>query len=179
MEHFRGQYKTGTVRINAYDYSQAGLYFITIVTQSRKMIFGNIDNGILSLNNLGIIVQKCWDAIPQHFPNISLFEYVIMPNHFHGIIAISFVETRHAVSLRNNPQTERFGHPTRQSIPTIIRSFKAAVTKSINESRNNAGKSVWQRGYYEHVVRTENELNRIREYILTNPQNWLRDAYAE
>jgi len=180
MKLFKGKYRIETNRLAEYDYSQAGLYFITILTQERNLIFGNVIDGKMVLNDWGKTADKCWNEIPQHFPKTSLFESIIMPNHIHGIIGIwgsSGVETRHAVSLQYQP--ENFGKPTKHSIPTIIRSFKSATTKMINEFRNDFGKSIWQRGYYEHIIRNEDELNRIREYILTNPQNWSKDAYAE
>ncbi|MDD5063013.1 MAG: transposase [Candidatus Marinimicrobia bacterium] len=176
---FKDKYRTDSIRLAKYDYAQMGLYFITIITHNRGCIFGNIKNNIMILNDLGKIAEKCWRGIPFHFPNASLLEFIIMPNHIHGIIALSVETSRFigAVSLRS--KSEHFGKPTRQSIPTIIRSFKSATTKMTNEYRNFNRQPVWQSGYYEHIIRNEDELNRIREYILTNPQNWLKDAYTE
>ncbi len=130
---------------------------------------------------MGEMAKQCWSEIPQHFPHASLDVYVIMPNHVHGIIIINntnvgaiVVGARHAVPLQQLT-TGQFGKPTHGSIPTIIRSFKSAVTKRINEYRNIPGNPVWQRNYYDHIIRDDNEMNRIRQYIIVNPMNWKTD----
>ncbi len=142
---------------------------MTLCTLNRLHIFGEIVDGQMVLNELGSMVQSCWTEIPMHFENIQLDEFMIMPNHIHGIICI--VGARHAVPLR----FETFGKPVPGSVPTIVRSFKSAVTKHINELRKTTRVTVWQRNYYDRVIRNEKELNEIREYIVNNPIKWELD----
>ncbi|MBS4000992.1 MAG: transposase [Desulfobulbaceae bacterium] len=173
MSKFQNKYRIETARLTEYDYSQAGAYFITICTQNHNHIFGEIANGIIKLNEFGKIVEKCWFEIPIHFPNVSLDVFVIMPNHIHGIVMINenediSVETRHAVSL----QKRQLGYSQAGSLSVIIGSYKSACSKLINIVRNTPGQSIWQRNYYEHVIRNEKSLSKIRDYIVNNPLNW-------
>jgi REP element-mobilizing transposase RayT len=168
-------YNPHSSRLKWYDYTHPGAYFITICTYARICFFGEIKEGRMFLSRCGEIVHSCWYEIPQHFPHVQSFPFVVMPNHIHGIITISkrlpsvspHVETRHAVSKR-----EAFQKPVPDSLPTIIRSFKAAVTKKLNESGEYLPATIWQRNYYEHVIRNEKELNQAAEYINFNPVNW-------
>ena len=166
-----------SIRLKGYDYTRAGAYFITIVTQNRACLFGAVVEGRMRLNPLGQIVQECWLAIPDHFPHALLDEFVIMPNHLHGIIVLQEMENsvgaRHAAP--REPRLEEFGKPVAGSIPTIVRSFKSAATKHINEYRGTPGAPVWQRNYYEHIIRNDRSLHRIRGYIATNPLRWHLD----
>ena len=123
------------------------------------------------INRIGQIVADEWWKTPVLRPNIELDEFVVMPNHFHGIVAI--VEGRG--TARRAPTPERFGTPVSGSLPTIVRSFKSAVTSHVNTLRGIPGASPWQRNYHEHVIRNENDLHRIREYIQTNPLRWELD----
>lgn len=130
------------------------------------------------VNNMGELVQKCWSDIPVHFPNVDLDEYIIMPNHFHGILFIiddDDVEPQHAVSQRHATPPRKFGEMISHSLPTIVRSFKSAVTNHINTYRSTPGHLVWQRNYWERIIRDDDELNRIREYIINNPLKWELD----
>jgi len=162
-----------SIRLRHYDYSQSGAYFITMCTHNRECLLGEIIDREMVLNDAGEITQHYWLEVPNHFPNVVLDEYIVMPNHVHGIIVSNDnVGARHAVPLQ---QAEQFGKPTRQSIPTIIRSFKSAVTNQINQTHQNTGSSVWQQNYYEHIIRNEIELNKTREYIVYNPINWTTD----
>lgn len=153
-----------TIRLKEYDYSQPGEYFVTICTKNHECIFGSIVNGKMDLNEMGRVVDKCWKEISEHFPNVELDEYVIMPNHIHGILMLNdSVGTRHAVSL-----PERFGKPVPGSLSTIVRSFKSAVTKRINEMHLTDNASLWQPRYYDRIIRSEKELQNIRDYIANN-----------
>ena len=164
-----------SIRIKAYDYTRPGGYFITIVTYQRNCIFGNIVNEEMQLNALGTIVDECWYAIPDHFPNIELGAYVVMPNHVHGIIVINengmatnsspFVGARHASPLPRGVKPH--------SIGALVGSFKSAVTKRIGRELNATG--VWQRNYYEHVIRNHEDWDRIHRYIESNPSMWAED----
>ena len=130
------------------------------------------------LNNYGQIAKYEWLQTGKLRNNVRLDEFVVMPNHIHGIIQL--LESRDAAveswdTTCRVPTKEQFGKPTKNSIPTIIRSYKSAVTKSVNELNNQQGDKVWQRNYYEHIVRNQEELDRIREYIKYNPVNWRKD----
>ncbi len=138
----------------------------------------------MHLNSLGEIVAACWSAIPEHFPSVKLEEFVVMPNHVHGILVIvdSCVGAQHAAPLRRAPlqrPIDRGGrvNVTPGSLGAIIRSFKSAVTKRINELPNALISNPWQRNYYEHIIRNERDLERIRQYIADNPAGWDKDEY--
>ena len=161
-----------SIRLQGYDYSQAGAYAVTICTHNRDCLFGEIAGGKMVLNHAGHAALQCWQAIPDHFPHAELDAFVMMPNHVHGIVVIA---DRRGTACRAPTQVEQFGHPVAGSIPTVIRSFKSAVTKRINEIRNTPGAKVWQRNYYEHIIRDEGELKRMREYITNNPVQWELD----
>ncbi len=157
-----------SLRLKGYDYKQAGVYFVSMCTLNRTCFFGDIVNGEMMLNAEGQIVAGEWIKTAEIRNNIELDEWVVMPNHFHGILVIN--ECRG--TARRAPTVEQFGKPVPNSIPTIIRSFKSAVTKRINKLRNSPGAKIWQRNYYEHIIRNEDELNCIREYITNNPLKW-------
>jgi REP element-mobilizing transposase RayT len=165
-----------SIRLKGFDYASAGAYFVTIVTHQRDTLFGEIINGEMQLNNFGHIADECWRAIPDHFPNVELGAYVVMPNHVHGVIVINdgpatnsspVVGARHASPLR-----PRGVQP--KSIGAIVGSFKSAVTRRIGREYNSTG--VWQRNYYEHVIRNEQEWDRIHRYIESNPSQWDEDS---
>ncbi len=152
-----------------YDYTSEGAYFVTTCTEGHKHLFGKVVNQTMELSQIGQIVREEWLQTAILRPNVELDVYSIMPNHFHGIIFLCRGTSRRA------PTRETFGKPTKDSIPTIIRLFKSSVTKRANEMRGTPGLPVWQRNYYEHVVRDGSDLDRIREYILENPTNWKVD----
>jgi len=162
-----------TIRLRHYDYASAGAYFVTICTHLRSCIFGEIVDGRVILNTLGKIAETCWLMIPDHFVIADLDTYVIMPNHMHGIVVINTgVGARHALPLR---QPRTFGKPPAQALSSIVGSYKSAVTKRIHDLQRSQGQAIWQRNYYEHVIRTEHDLARIVEYITLNPLQWADD----
>ena len=148
MEHKLPQRKT--IRLKHYDYSNNGMYFITICTKERKQLLGKINENEIMLYNAGTIIQKHTKNIEKLFNNIKIDEYVIMPNHIHMIIEI----------------TEK----TEINIPRIIKQFKGCITKEL-------GYSIWQKSYYEHIIRNEKEYFKIKEYIRNNVINWNKDKY--
>ncbi len=152
-----------SIRLSGYDYSQSGMYFITICSHGKLPIFGNIIAKTILLSEIGKIVNKEWQKTATIRRNIELDDYVIMPNHFHGIICIS----DSTGTARRARTTEKYGKPVQGSIPTIIRSFKSAVTRSAHELGLFINSPIWHRNYYEHV---------IRDYIVTNPGNWGSDT---
>jgi putative transposase len=161
-----------SIRLQGYDYAQAGAYFVTICTQNRECFFGEIVDGEMQLSEIGKVAEECWRAIPNHFSNVALDVFVVMPNHVHGVVMITTVGRGTACRA---PTTDRFGHPVANSLPTVIRSFKSAVTRRISTLLNTTGISVWQRNYYEHVIRNEEELLSLRRYIVDNPLQWALD----
>jgi putative transposase len=158
-----------SLRLEDYGYDQPGGYFVTTCTFGRENLFGEIQDGSMRLNQYGQIVRECLEAIPEHFDNAAVDQFVVMPNHVHSIVVIMNVGARHAVPLTRG---ERFGKPMAKSLPTIVRSFKSATTKRINDLSQTPGRPIWQRNYYEHVIRNKHSLHRIREYISNNPARW-------
>jgi REP element-mobilizing transposase RayT len=155
-----------TIRLREYDYCTPGSYFVTICTHGRSLRF--LDSRLRSL------VEATWASLPEHH-RVTLDVFVVMPNHVHGVLQLEGVDVG---AQRAAPR--RSGFTTRPvlpgSLPAIVRSFKSASTKAINDHQQSRGSPVWQRGYYEHIIRTESELNRIRQYIANNPANWRYDA---
>jgi REP element-mobilizing transposase RayT len=156
-----------------YDYTQEGGYFITLVTRNRDKLFGEVVNGKMVLNDYGKIVDECWKSIPDHFPNVELGVHAIMPNHVHGIVLINENPPSRGTMYRAPTPTEKFGKPVPGSIPTIIRTFKAAVTRDLGRKFDLS--NIWQRNYYERIIRDADEANRIHLYIEANPANWADD----
>ena len=162
-----------SIRLKGYDYSQLGLYFITIATQGRKNLFGDITDDKMILNDVGIMVEKLWCEIPNDFKNTKLHEYIIMPNHFHGIIQI----TVGADSISAHCDTK---NKIKTTIPNIMQSFKRHTTIQYIDGVKNKNwlqfkKRIWQRNYWEHIIRNEKSYQHISEYIVTNPQKWEDD----
>jgi REP element-mobilizing transposase RayT len=176
------RYHRRSIRLKGYDYAQAGAYFVTLCTQERACLFGEVVDGEMRLDAGRQIVRQCWAEIPIHFPRVALDAFVVMPNHVHGIIILTDdmkVGARHAeVGARHAvpQQTERFGQPVAGSIPTVIRSLKSAVAYRLNALRGTPDTPVWQRNYYEHIIRNERALIAIRAYILKNPIQWAVDC---
>ena len=160
-----------SIRLKDYDYSRVGAYFVTVCAKDRSCLFGEIKNGTARLNEYGEIIMKCCHEIPDHFPHVRTDDFIVMPNHIHVIVFI--VGARRAVPLQT--VGEQFAKPVSESLPTIIRSFKSAVTRSSNIFRNSPGQPAWQRNYYEHIIRDDRELQIIREYIRYNPPKWDED----
>jgi putative transposase len=163
-----------SIRLKDYNYSQAGAYYMTICTHNRECLFGQIDEGEIELNEQGQIVQAEWYKTAQIRPNLAMDEFIVMPNHIHGIIFINN-PSRGTMHRAPTPIVEQFGKPVSNSLPTIIRGFKSAVTTRIKRIRNTYAIPVWQRNYYEHIIRNEIDLEEIRKYIQTNPLKWLED----
>jgi len=168
-----------SIRLKGYDYTQAGAYFVTICTKDRACLFGDVADGVMRLNQMGHIVRQCWLAIPDHFPHVLLDEFVVMPNHVHGILVIMpthDVGATHASPLQNDDTPTRPRGPQPRSVASIVGSFKSAAAKRINEHRGTPGAPIWQRNYYEHIIRDDESLNLIRNYIADNPLRWQIDA---
>ena len=160
-----------SVRLSGYDYSQDGWYFITICTQGQKCMFGKFANGQIQLCEYGYIVDKCWKWLAQQYDYVHLDQYVVMPNHLHGIINICRGGSRTA-----RTQIAPAGNAQKcKPLSRLIGAFKTISTKRINNVRKTPASKLWQRNYYEHILRNKEELNRIRQYIADNPANWQTD----
>lgn len=215
MEKYKNKYRIPSTRAQWWDYGWNGAYFITICTQNRKHFFGEIINRKMELSHLGIIADILWHEIPNHSTNIELGDFVVMPNHIHGILIIDNpkliqsgdlgdsgnpenlgnVQTGHALSLQN-PQNirdssqsqsqsqsqskspaigqKRFQNIGKNTISSIIGSYKSAVTKHANRLELPNG---WQTRFHDHIIRNDAEYQRISNYIVKNPENWKEDKF--
>lgn len=162
-----------SIRIPDYDYSQPGAYFITIVTRGRECLFGEIVNSEMRLSDAGQVVWDVWNSLPAQYPQITTGTAVVMPNHFHGIVIINAtpVGAIHELPLRVTNQKER----RRMTIPLVVGYFKMNTAKRVNKILDSEGVPVWQRNYYEHIIRDGEEHNRIHLYIEANIDNWAMD----
>lgn len=167
-----------SIRLKEYDYSQPASYFVTICTHNHECIFGNVIDYEIQLNEFGRIATNCWQKIPSHFTRVNTDAFVVMPNHVHGILVIlEYDETPGAGTACRAPTRRRFGRPTSDSLSTIIGAFKSAATKHINAMPNKPTTPIWQRNYHEHIIRNEDDMAEIREYIANNPARWGEDKY--
>ncbi|HLV95659.1 MAG TPA: transposase [Candidatus Acidoferrales bacterium] len=168
-----------SIRMKGFDYSLPGAYFVTICAHRQKCLFGDVVLGEMKLNQIGVVVNECWLDIPRHFPNVELNAHVVMPNHLHELVAIH--ETIRAKQGAAPEARAQHAAPLpRQvlvagSLPAIIRSFKAASTKCVREVLREAAFDLWQRNYYDGVLRNARELKNARRYIAENPSRWHRD----
>jgi REP element-mobilizing transposase RayT len=163
MNKFRNTYRIDSPRLKAWDYSRAGGYFVTICVKDRDCCLGGINNNEVSLSPFGGIVSRCWEEIPSHFSSVSLDEFVVMPNHVHGIIVINGRDGACPVSTKKQP-----------SLSVIVGAFKSAVTRKIH-SEMPASAFIWQERFFDHVIRNDVDLDRVREYIHNNPLQWALD----
>jgi putative transposase len=188
-EKYQNKYRIPSARLQGYDYGQNGAYFITICTKNRIHYFGEIissfdsetqniafdseTQNIASLQgtSIGIIANEYWSKIQGHFPFVILDEFVVMPNHVHGILVIS-KETHNDASLQEIGYANKFG-PQSGNISSVIRGYKAAL-KSF--ATTNKIEFAWQSRFYDRIIRDEDEMKRIRKYIVENPDNWFRDS---
>lgn len=195
-DKFQNRYRISSARLSNWDYSSNASYFITICTANRQHYFGGTKNSEMQLSKIGEYATECWMNIPNHFPYFYLDEFVVMPNHVHGIVLIekpfidnskgfNMVETRHTLSLLqpDSKETEKSGSKTRHfrfrnqgknTISAMVGSFKSAVTKLCKENNLPFG---WQSRFHEHIIRDKNEFYRIKNYIIKNPANWKQDQF--
>ena len=170
-----------SIRLQDYDYSQPGAYYVTICALDRKCLFGDVRGGKMALNELGEIVAESWQWLERQYEHVEIDEWVVMPNHLHGIIVITDCrdgsrgdEPCLDESGRGGSRTAPTGsdQPKRKPLGRLIGAFKTVSTKRVNEIYNTPGAKLWQRNYYEHIIRSDDEMNRIRKYISQNPANW-------
>jgi putative transposase len=189
-----GRYRRRSLRMLGYDYASPGAYFVTLCTKDRECLFGGVVDGEMRLNEVGRIVQEEWGRSAAVRAEIELDCRVVMPNHVHGIIVVADARTALYSPARAygssvgaygssvgayGSSVGAYGHtPLRspsKTVGAVVRGFKSAATKRINEIRGTPGVLVWQRNYYEHVIRDEDSLGRIRRYIAENPARWGSD----
>jgi REP element-mobilizing transposase RayT len=156
-----------SIRLRHHDYAAPGAYFVTINTKRGKHLFGEIVDGIMRLNEMGWIVDRVWNGLPDHYPWIRLDEFIVMPNHIHFIVVILDPDRR--ARLNRAPPTPIFYHHT---LGQIIHSIKSFSTREINAMRHSPGTPRWHRNYFERIIRDDAALNRIRKYIRENPMRW-------
>jgi len=190
MRYDQQKHQRRSIRLPGYDYSWTGAYFVTICTHERECLLGQVEDGTMVLSDYGRIVEQCWRALPHHFPGVELDTFVVMPNHVHGIITITALCRGEALAghfgdlvgycLANasplqSPQSSRPHGTKPYSLGAMIQNFKSVSARRINQVRQTPGVPVWQRNYYEHIVRHEDDLNSIRQYVLGNPTLWDKD----
>jgi len=171
-----------SIRLRGYDYSQPGSYFITLCTQNRECNLGEIMNGEMKFTVRGFIIDEFWLKIPDHFPNVELDEFIVMPNHIHGIIVINgnFHERgkhqqNHKESGENNIEGGETPPLRKTTLGQIIAYYKYQTTKIINQIDNTPAIRIWQRNYYERIIRNQKILDLARQYIFQNPFRWDKD----
>ena len=165
----------GSIRLPHYDYTRSGAYFVTICVAGRRCIFGEIVDGVMLPNKNGLVLEEQWAGLPRHYPNVLLDEFVLMPNHVHGIICLT-ESMQSSVGAGFKPALASRQTKPRHGLPEIIRGLKTFSARRINQLRRTPGEPVWQRNYYEHVVRGESDMDAIRRYIVENPLKWVDDA---
>ena len=167
-----------SIRAPEYDYTQPGAYFVTICTQHRDALFGQIHEGEMRLNPFGLIVCEEWLRTEKLRPNVTQDAFVVTPNHVHGILIILEQDVGHGRATEPvAPTRVREQRLRRQSVGSIVGQFKSSVVRRINRARGTTGAPVWQRNYYKHIIRTDRSLERIRDYINRNPSEWALDRY--
>jgi putative transposase len=188
-------YNRKNIRLHYWDYSSNGIYYITICCNNRELFFGSIDKHKVIFSEIGKIALQYWMEIPLHFPHVKLDEFVIMPNHVHGIIVLDYplVGPRHGVALhvdhddqvgtchgmslprvpKLNPNINKFSKPVKNSVSVIINQYKSSVKRWCN--KNGYNQFCWQSRFYDMIVNNENSLDDIRTYIISNPKNWKSD----
>ena len=187
-----------SIRLNGYDYTTPGAYFITVCTFQRESLFGEVVDGAVKLNDLGKIVNHAWHDLPNHYSHVIMDQFCIMPNHIHGIIILNdHIRNTGGSETRpyKNSRTDKNTHPDNYTqpynntrsfnshphpdkhhgLPEIVRAFKSFSSRRINELLESPGVPTWQRNYYDHIIRDEHELRAVQDYVLSNPLNWESD----
>jgi REP element-mobilizing transposase RayT len=167
MRYDSDKYHRHSIRLQGYNYSQSGAYFITVCTYQRECLFGEIIADEMRLNSCGQIVYEEWDRTSSIRREIDLDLFIVMPNHLHAIVVIDNVEKSGAP--RRAPLQTPYRPP--KSLGSLVAGFKSVVTKRINLLRDTPETPVWQRNYYENIIRNEKMLTNMRQYVLSNPSN--------
>jgi REP element-mobilizing transposase RayT len=173
-----------SIRLKGYDYSQPGAYFVTLCTWQRECLFGEIHADEMQLSAAGKVAAYYWKRIPVHFPTTSLDEWIIMPNHLHGIIILGTGDASAGQDIRQGIRFSADASPLQPQRPigtasgslgAILQNYKSITSRKINPLEGSQSSTVWQRNYYDHIIRDEQEWERISAYIRTNPTHWKDD----
>lgn len=166
-----------STRLLGYDYSAAASYFVTLCTEGRDPLFGRVVRGAMELNELGAIVEVVWERTPEVRPTLGMDVVVVMPNHLHGIVTFREADDGGPSDARSADRAHNCAplHRRPRSLGSFISGFKATPTRRINDLRGTPQIPVWQRNYYDHVIRNDADYARIHNYILTNPLRWWLD----
>lgn len=184
-EKYQNKYRIPSARLQNWDYANEGAYFITICTKDRRHYFGTVKNGKMVLSNVGVIANLLWYEIKNHGKNVELGEFIVMPNHVHGILILNdisnldpgpSIETEHAPSLLSQKTIgqQRFQNQGKNTVSSIIGSYKSAVTKHCNRLGFEFG---WQTRFYDHIIRDGRAFENISNYIINNPEKWDIDKF--
>ena len=182
------KYNRRSIRLKHYDYSRTGCYFVTVVAQNREHLFGEIVEGEMVLNEAGRMIYTLWYEITHDFENIKLHSFVIMPNHIHGIIEIAKPVGAESISALEQPICHEFQRAEMDSAPTslsmVIQSFKRHTTLQYIKMVKNGtlppfNKRIWQRNYYEHIIRNDVDYERVATYTINNPLTWENDVLSK
>ncbi len=196
INKYKNKYRITSARLQSWDYGSVGAYFITICTQNREYFFGDVENGIMKLSNTGVLADVFWVEIKNHAKGVELGEFVVMPNHIHGILILNgnndnndadTIETRHALSLSPSPKPsgqpneptqtpgqKRFQNQGKNTVSSIIGSYKSAVTKHAHRLGYDFG---WQARFHDHIIRDAKSFDNIQNYIANNPSVWKDDKF--
>lgn len=189
MANFTNHRNRRSIRLKGYDYAQAGSYYITICVQDRLCLFGEVRNGEMMLNDAGKTIETVWFELKSRFPHIYLHEHITMPNHFHGILEIitsgngqpqDMGQPQGIAPTMQNVRVPLVGTQNNKTVGDIMDAFKSITTVAYIRGVKNKGwqpfnRKLWQRNYYEHIIRDGNDYNRIANYIKDNPMNWEQD----
>ncbi len=174
--------KRHTIRLQGYNYSLSGMYFVTICTQDKVCLFGKVVDGEMFLNDAGKMVMQIYNELPNKFSDIQCHEIIVMPNHIHFIVENVGADLRVCPINNNDDNNNDSGEHVGSPLHRVIQWFKTITTNLyINGVKNQSwqpfNKKIWQRNYYEHIIRNEKSYNNITDYIATNPINWQSDDY--
>lgn len=171
------------IRAKGYDYSQSGAYFVTICSRDKSFSFGEVIHNRVELNPIGEIVRNTWVNLPNRFARVVLDEFIVMPNHFHGILALVGaglappglkIGTISPPGTNPNEKSPKSNKGS-DSLSAVIGTFKSMSTIEVNRHLHHKGQPLWQRNYYEHIIRNGEDMQNIQRYIMENPLNWLSD----
>lgn len=177
MTYDPGQHHRRSIRLSNYDYTQPSCYFVTVCTQGRGDLFGEVVEGEMRPNDAGRMVRGIWDELSVFYPGVNVDEFVVMPNHVHGIIVLKVLDSDESGQAQGPAPTNR----SALSLPEVVHRFKTMTTKRYAEGVRNSGwlpfdRRLWQRNYCEHVIRNDAALERLRRYIVANPSRWNTDG---
>ncbi len=177
MDRYKNKYRIASARAQWWDYGWNGAYYITICTKNREHFFGEINNRKMNLSPLGVIANILWHEIPHHAQFVELGDFVIMPNHIHGILILDKPinqQSPEQIPLESTIGQNRFQNIGKNTVSSIIGSYKSAVTKHANRLEFENG---WQSRFHDHIIQNDSDYQRISDYIIDNPQNWTEDKF--